>query len=608
MNTVEKYLANEKLNLKSTDVQRELYTNISEGLAKTGPESSLACEALGKYINEENQEPKFEGFAEGTPAKNLAYEIRQQNILPSPESANTYQQLFKEELPGLGKRSESEIQSFEQNLAYEASGFQRGYPPNSQEKMGLEIVEGKEGKNPSLLGQVKDALNPQTMKNNLMESLYGGSKAMAGILKGDKAMYAEGMLECQPLGLLNQAYQTQKKLMGKAAETLLGKQTFQELGLHINPLKTMEKGMEEASQFINSPRDYAYNLKDRAKNGELGRTAEMLTNPDKQREFLGDIKDTITNPEKATQKMKENLQEVIQNSWVVKMGKELADPKNQEKLLDARDRVIGMLLPFTNKEKNIEMMLGPSNSKKEKDGPEEETHEQTLKATDSIKTSIKTPLKETPEEEPNQEKTKKEEEMPYVEKFLANLSSRIAFDKAMKLGASPKQAGEMSQVAQKETQEMTQGLGQTAEKKGNELAKGAKNFATNMLSKAVSTAVPPPAGLALGIGIQIASSLAAALGDQKNQSDPNKQGPAEQGKSSPIQGLAQAIPGDLSAASAGPKGLVISAAVKRAKGALAKSFPTGLGKLGEQAGSAIGNEVSKKPEVPEATRIADRPI
>jgi hypothetical protein len=179
----------------------------------------------------------------------------------------------------------------------------------------------------------------------------------------------------------------------------------------------------------------------------------------------------------------------------------------------------------------------------------------------------------------------KKEEPGFFEKFAGLLSSRVAYDKAMKKGANPKQAGELSEVAMEETKEHTKGLDKSLEKNGGAVAKGAQAIATHALSKA-ALAVPPPIGVALSIGVQVASSIANLVFD-KDQSSQGAESPEKP---------ANAIRGSLSEAAnlAGGTAGGIGAAIKKVtKTTLAKGYQNGLASVGDTIGTSVANNAKE---------------
>jgi len=588
MNTLEKYLANESLNLKDPSIQRDLYQNIADGLEKTGPASSLACTGLEKHLRQEGKEPEYPELAEGAPSKNLAAEIRKQNILPSMESHNTYRNLYKNELPGLTEKTDSEIASFEKNLAYEASGFQRGLPETSQEKLGLEVME-KSQKGGKFLDNLSNDIDKRVLEGmeEAMKQVHGASKALTGLLKGDKDLYAIGMEECKSIGMLNRAYQFQVENFKSAGEVLLGKKEFEILGEKIAPLAPVEKAIETLSKAINDPGGFIKSLKndtlDKARQGDLGPLGMLATDPKNLTikngvESFG--KQFIEGQTKALEALKAPGPAMVAVETVSKL---LGGPNIQENLTKQ----------YQNLETHLKSLLVPDKGSGSPAGAEENTPLAPKKGAGSQEG------KET-ENDPASP-AKKAEDPPFFEKFAGLLSSRVAFDKAMKKGASPKQAGDLSQLALDDTKENTKGLDNSLEKNSNAVMQGAKTFATHALSKA-ALAAPPPLGIALSLSIQIASSLADSLGDKSKENEQNKQSPS----SSPLQGLAEAIPGNLDASGAG--GLA-SKTLKLGKSALSKAFPKGLAGAGDIAGDAAAKKLSQKPEdIPDHFKAVDRPI
>jgi hypothetical protein len=577
MNSLEKYLANEQLNLKDPSTRRELYQNISDGLEKTGPESSLACSGLHKYITEQGKEPEYPEFSEGTPSKNLAYEIRCQNILPSMETNNTYRTLCKNELPGIGDRTDSEIQSMEKNLAYDASGLQRGFPESTQEKLGLEIMEKPLQNTTEALTQtasnIKNRLEQgaQLISKTAMEQVHGSSKALTGLLNGDKELYAQGMQECAPLGMLNKAYQTQKEGYKNVAEVLLGKKTFEDIGLKIQPLETLERGIETISQALTNPKETfekGLNILSKIPNSRFPETQE------KPGQTGGNGLPLLSPAVLAAMEIGNN-------------------PKAQEKIQEAYKGIEQILHPLMNPKKTSALSpmatpLGGSPSAKE--GPEP-----------MGPSGKKEPNTEPEEEAPSQ--TKKAEDPPFFERFAGLLSSRVAFDKAIKKGASPKQAGDLSQAALTETQESTKGMDKSLNKNQEAMLKGAKTFATHALSKA-ALAVPPPLGVALSLSVQLASGIADSIGDKEKDKEKNPQSP----QSSPLQGLAEAIPGNLDS-SGGMMSTLAKKGLKIGKANLKQSFPNGMADVGDAAGEATRQQIAKKPnEFPDHSKMVDRPV
>lgn len=524
MITLKKFLTEAPLDLDEPAVQRALFTDISEGLEKSGEDSSLACSALQKYLTKYEKEPEFPEFPEGAPPKNLASSIRSKEISPSEESLKNYQEITKEPLPGTGEHSPSERNSEDMQLGFQASNYQRGFPLTSQEKMG---VGGTVPEQPT--AQQPDSGSP---------AVWGPSKAFAGIFSGDKQLYNQGMSESLSIGKALDTFNLQNSALSitkKGLEAMLGKDGVAALSEALQPLKSISKDFNSICQAASDPMG-------------LSPGASLMKAGFQQ---LGSQQGTAMG---------------AGVSALTSLASTLANPKTDKAIQDCISNLSDMFNPKA----------------KKKGGKDEEAEE---------------PDSATP----------KKAEKSFMETFPALLSSNVAYSKVLKAGGNPKQAGEASSLSSQIAKEETDGMTNSLKTVGAAGAKAIKDFAVNGLSKA-ALAVPPPAGLALSLSIQVASLLGElALNKGANKEEASAQG-AEPSKG-PLAGLAAAIPGHPQDAASIPLSPGASLMKKGFQTMINKKFPNGIAAgIGEKAGDSVVQASAPKQPEPNPNAALDREL
>jgi hypothetical protein len=617
MNILEKYLSNketEGVELDKPTNQREFYTELTEGLEKTGPEATKAATGLKKYMDEFQEEPKYPGIAPGEPSENLAVAIRSQDIIPSEESKSTFENLFGQSLPGTGEKSQSEIDAYQQDLAYQYSDYQRGYPTNSQEELGITILGGK----------TKDNESPTSLYGSIMESMHdhekfaadlgdrvnalpiwGPSKATAGILTQDKELYGQGLEESLKVGIGFKTFDSHTKGdLQKGLENLVGQDNIERLKTSLQPLKGIEEKIGGITKELCEP---AGDVKK-----SFGKTAESL------KDLVFGEKESFGEYAKNTKEFVENAQDTIKSVFkapiktvtaAVGLGIDAITGKKLGSTMDAMDALVGT------DDKNLEDIKPYANDtwappkhkknkeKKENEVAEELPQEETPKQKNKNSEEISDPKKD------NATGKEKEEETP-LQAFVKLLTSQVAYQKALKKGANPKEAGEAGIVAGEESKEQVKQIENAPKDKQSALIKGVGELAKGAGSKLLM-AVPPPAGLALSLAFQLSTAIVGALSSANQEPDKNAE---KDQKGGPMQGLGEAIPGGLGETTGASSGNKMVKGVKQAiKGTIAKGFPNGIAsaigeKVGETVGQAIKNDGKTSKEGFQEASALDRQI